>query len=116
MRTEKKKTYIQRGHLFLIKETKKNRCSILGLLKVLWSDGSIDKCKFGINDQYDILMSKDQSIDSSKLKVGSIVVRGNVQVFNLLFITAVVKCFICCKYLTVYTMHVHCVYVLYVDA
>ncbi|XP_060572591.1 uncharacterized protein LOC132730638 [Ruditapes philippinarum] len=47
-----------------------------GLLKVLWSDGSIVKCKFGINGQYDILMSEDQSIDCSKLKIGSIVVRG----------------------------------------
>ncbi|XP_060572601.1 uncharacterized protein LOC132730645 [Ruditapes philippinarum] len=47
-----------------------------GLLKVLWSDGSIERCKFGINGQYDVLMSKDQSIDSSELKIGSIVVRG----------------------------------------
>lgn len=48
-------------------------------MKILWSDGTTDRCKFGVNGQYDILVSEDQSVDNSKIHIGSIVERGNIK-------------------------------------
>jgi hypothetical protein len=50
----------------------------LGLLKILWSDGKIEDCKYGVKGQADIVVTPDQSVDYSPLHVGSFVVRGNL--------------------------------------
>ncbi|XP_053406216.1 uncharacterized protein LOC128559112 [Mercenaria mercenaria] len=47
-----------------------------GFMKVLWSDGTMEKCKFGVNGNYDFQVSKDQAVDCSHLHIGSLVARG----------------------------------------
>lgn len=53
-------------------------------MKVLWSDGTMENCKYGIRGQYDVKVLDDQSIDSREIRVGSIVTRGIVGYFILL--------------------------------
>lgn len=48
-----------------------------GLVKTLWSDGTIEKCRYGINGKYDIVLADEADTDRSTMKIGALVERGN---------------------------------------
>lgn len=46
---------------------------------MLWSDGSVEKRKYGVNGQYEIkatIQDADTDVDNGQLRIGSLVERG----------------------------------------
>ena len=49
--------------------------SVIGLLKVLWEDGSQGKVKYGVDGIYDVVLDDREPTDE-KLRIGTVVERG----------------------------------------
>ena len=47
-----------------------------GTIKVLWNDGNVEKCKYGVNGVYDVTLIQESDIDRSTMMVGALVERG----------------------------------------
>ncbi|XP_052794664.1 uncharacterized protein LOC128227831 [Mya arenaria] len=47
-----------------------------GMVKVVWSDGTIDKLRYGVGGVYDITLVKNQGGEQAVMSIGALVVRG----------------------------------------
>ncbi|WAR00379.1 hypothetical protein MAR_024751 [Mya arenaria] len=52
--------------------------TVIRMVKVVWSDGTIDKLRYGVGGVYDITLVKNQGGEQAVMSIGALVVRENL--------------------------------------